>query len=264
MQLTHLDKIYWKEEGYTKGDLLAYYEKIAPLILPYLKDRPIMLHRYPDGIDGKDFYQKNLPASHPEWIKTFEIPPNHFLLIPDVQSLLYAVNLGSIDLHPFLSRCQDLKHPDFCVIDLDPHDIAFDKVVEVALIYHEILAQLKLDHFCKTSGGKGLHILIPLQGQYTYEKSRQLAEMVSQIVHEKTAKFTSLERSPAKRPKKIYLDCLQNRLHQSIVAPYSVRPRPHALVSYPLTWDEVNNKLDPSKFNIKSVLKKAVKITTPP
>jgi bifunctional non-homologous end joining protein LigD len=264
MPLTHLEKVYWKEEGYTKGDLITYYESIAPYILPYLKDRPIMLHRYPDGIDGKDFYQKDLPASHPEWIKTVEIfqegKPNHYLLIQDVQSLLYAVNLGSIDLHPFLSRFKKLDHPDWCIIDLDPHDISFDKVIEVALLYHELLEKIHVPHFCKTSGGKGLHIIIPLQGQYTYEQSRQFAEIISTIIHEKKAKFTSLERSPAKRPKKIYLDCLQNRISQSIVSPYSVRPRPHALVSCPLKWEEVNTKLDPSHYTMKNTPRRVEKM----
>lgn len=264
MQLTHLEKVYWKEENYTKGDLISYYESIAPVILPYLKVRPIMLHRYPDGIEGKDFYQKDLPASHPASIKTFEIiqegKANHYLLIKDVQSLLYAVNLGSIDLHPFLSRCKNLDHPDVCVIDLDPHDIAFDKVIQVALLYHELLEKIKVPHFCKTSGGKGLHILIPLQGQYTFDQSRQFAEIVSMIIHQKTAKFTSLERSPAKRPKKIYLDCLQNRVSQSIVAPYSVRPRPHALVSCPLRWEEVNERLDPHDYTMKTMPKRLEKI----
>lgn len=257
--LTHLDKVYWPEEGYTKGDLITYYESIADFILPYLKDRPIMLHRYPDGIDGKDFYQKDLPASHPDWIKTYEIQKNHFLLISNVQSLLYAVNLGSIDLHPFLSRIKNLDHPDFCVIDLDPHDIAFSKVIEVAKLYHALLEEIQVPHFCKTSGGKGFHILIPLQGQYTYEQSRQFAEIISTFIHEKTAQYTSLERSPAKRPKKIYLDCLQNRLSQSIVAPYSVRPRPHAIVSCPLKWEEINAKLDPRNFTMKTMPKRVEK-----
>lgn len=260
MQLTNLEKVYWKEEGYTKGDLIAYYESIAPYILPYLKGRPIMLHRYPDGIEGKDFYQKDLPASHPKWIKTFEIfqenKLNHYLLIHDIQSLLYAVNLGSIDLHPFLSRCKNLDHPDFCIIDLDPHDISFDKVIEVALLYHELLEKIHVPHFCKTSGGKGLHILIPLQGQYTFDQSRQFAEIISTIIHGRTAKFTSLERSPSKRPNKIYLDCLQNRSSQSIVSPYSVRPRPHALVSCPLKWEEVNSKLDPNEYTLKNMPKR--------
>lgn len=254
--LTHLDKIYWPEEKYTKGDLITYYQEVAPFILPYLKNRPIMLHRYPNGIEGTSFYQKDLSA-HPDWIKTIPIQHegkiDHYLLINDLQSLLYAINLGSIDLHPFISTYQKLNNPDFCVLDLDPHKIHFDKVIEVALAFHHILEEIGVRHYCKTSGGKGLHILIPLHGKYDYEQSRQFAEIISMFIHKKLPHITSLERSPKKREGKVYLDCLQNRIGQTIVAPYSVRPRPKALVSTPLSWDEVNQKLDPSKFNLKTL-----------
>lgn len=264
LSLTHLEKVYWPKEKYTKGDLLAYYQSIAPYILPYLKNRPIMLHRLPDGIEGKDFYQKDINFSHPEWIKTCPVQHegkvDNYLLINDVRSLLYAVNLGSIDLHPFLSREDTLDKPDFCVIDLDPHDISFDKVIEAALAVHEVLEQAKVKHYCKTSGGKGLHILIPLHAKYDYEQSRQFAEVICHIVHKKLPKTTSMERSSEKRPKKIYLDCLQNRLAQSIVAPYAVRPRPKAMVSTPLSWDEVNQDLDISKYTIETVPARVEKI----
>lgn len=257
LELTHLDKIYWPEEKYTKGDLLEYYKSIAPFILPHLKNRPITLHRYPEGIMGKDFYQKDLPISHPDWLKTCEIQQegkiNHYLIIDDVNSLLYAVNLGSIDIHPFISRYKSLETPDYCIIDLDPHDISFDKVIEAALTIHEILDDIKVKHYCKTSGGKGLHIFIPLNGKYDYDQSRRFAEVIGYLVHQKLPLTTSLERSPAKRPGKIYIDCLQNRISQTVVAPYSVRPRPHANVSTPLEWKEVNERLDVGKFNLKNI-----------
>lgn len=264
LELTHLDKIYWPKEGYKKKDLIAYYQSIASYILPYLKNRPITLHRYPDGIEGKEFYQKDLPPSHPKWLKTCEITQegkvNHYLLIQDIKSLLYAVNLGSIDLHPFISRVKSLTTPDYCVIDLDPHDISFDKVIEAALTIHELLEKIKVDHYCKTSGKKGLHILIPLQGNYTFEQSKNFAEIICCLTHEKLPKTTSLERSPGKRPKKIYLDYLQNRLHQTIVAPYAVRPVPEALVSTPVAWTEVNEHLDIRQFNIQTVLHRLKKM----
>jgi bifunctional non-homologous end joining protein LigD len=257
LKLTHLEKLYWPKENITKGDLIAYYEKIAPYILPYLKNRPIMLHRYPDGIEGKDFYQKDLNFNPPDWIKTFELSQegkiNNYLIINDVKSLLYAINLGSIDLHPFLSHTTSLEHPDYCVIDLDPHDISFDKVIEVAIVLHELLDKIKIKHYCKTSGGKGLHILIPLKAKYDYEQSRQFAEILCLYLNKQFPELTSMERSPQKRSKKIYLDCLQNRLSQSIAAPYSVRPRPHANVSTPLLWEEVNADLEIAKFNIHTV-----------
>jgi bifunctional non-homologous end joining protein LigD len=262
--LTNLEKIYWPKEKYTKGDLISYYEQVAPYILPYLKNRPIMLHRYPDGITGMDFYHKDMKFSHPDWVKTFPVKHegkvDNYLLINDLRSLLYAVNLGSIDLHPFHSNVGHLDNPDYCVIDLDPHDISFDHVVEVALVIHDLLTKIKVTHCCKTSGGKGMHILIPLQGKYDFDQSRQFAEVICHLVHEKLPNTTSMERSPEKRPKMIYLDCLQNRTGQSIVAPYSARPRPNATVSTPLAWKEVKKGLDVSKFTIETVPKRLSKI----
>lgn len=260
LTLTHLDKIYWPNEGYSKGDLIHYYESVANYILPYLKERPIVLHRYPDGIEGQEFYQKDINFSHPDWIKTFPLKHegkvDNYLLINDERSLLYAVNLGSIDLHPFLSRCKKLEYPDYCVIDLDPHGIPFERVVDTALLLHDTLERVGVKHYCKTSGGKGLHIVIPLHGKYHLDQSQKFAEVIALYIHQQLPEITSIVRNPKRRQKKIYLDCLQNRYGQTIVAPYAVRPRPMALVSTPLTWDEVNRKLDPSKFNIKTVLQR--------
>lgn len=255
LSLTNLEKIYWPEENYTKGDLLNYYENIAPFILPYLKNRPITLHRFPEGINGNEFYQKDL-NNKPNWVKTYPVQQEgkiiNYLCIEDIRSLLYAINLGSIDLHPFLSHYQNLSHPDYCVIDLDPLDIPFEKVIETALATNEILNELNIPNYCKTSGIKGLHLLIPLHAKYTYEQSRQFAEIIAHCVHNRLPKFTSLERNPEKRKKRVYLDYLQNREKQTIVAPYCVRPRPHALVSTPLAWEEVPN-LNPSEFNLKTI-----------
>lgn len=255
--LTNQDKIYWPHEGITKGEIVEYYTKISPFLLPFLKDRPIMLHRFPDGIEGVDFYQKDMSSTHPEWIKTCDISHNgkidHYLLINDLESLLYAVNLGSIEIHPFISRQSSLENPDYCVIDLDPHDISFTQLVEVALYIHEILDNAKVRHYCKTSGAKGLHICIPLHAKYSYEQSKQFAEIIALNVNKNFPSFTSFERNPKKRSRKIYLDCLQNRKGQTIIAPYSVRPQLHASVSTPLLWEEVNENLDPSKFNIKTI-----------
>jgi bifunctional non-homologous end joining protein LigD len=260
LALTNLDKIYWPKEKYTKGDLLDYYKSVSVFILPYLKNRPIMLRRYPDGIEGNSFYQKNIAFSHPEWLKTTRVQHEgkviEYIIINDLRSLLYAVNLGSIDLHPFMSTTKDLDRPDYCVIDLDPHGILFDKIIEVALAVHELLDNIGVKNICKTSGGNGLHILIPLKGKYTYEQSRQFAEIICQRIHEQFPKTTSMERDPKKRPKMIYLDCLQNRIGQTIAAPYSVRPRPKAPVSTPLEWKEVGKGLDPRVFTIKTVPKR--------
>ncbi|MBA2728321.1 MAG: DNA ligase D [Parachlamydiaceae bacterium] len=255
--LSHQDKIYWPKEKYTKGDLLEYYREIAPFILPYLKDKPLMLHRFPNGINGMDFYQKDINFSSPEWIKTYPIKHEEktdtYIIIDSLKSLLFAVNLGSIELHPFISNIKNLNNPDFCVIDLDPLDISFDKVVEAALVTHKILDNIGVKNFCKTSGLTGLQILIPLKGKYSFEQSKQFAEIIVSYVHQELPAFTSMERSPAKRAKKIYLDFLQNRFAQTIVSPYSVRPASFAPVSTPLLWEEVSKKLNPKDFNIKTV-----------
>lgn len=174
--------------------------------------------------------------------------------------MLYAVNLGSIDLHPFTSRCKNLEKPDYCIIDLDPHDIAFEKVIEIASATHELLERAKIKNYCKTSGGKGLHIFIPLHAKYDYEQSKEFAHVIALCIHKQFPTITSVERSPQSRPKKIYLDYLQNRALQTIVAPYSVRPRPGALVSTPLLWEEVKPGLDPKDFDIHTILKRLDKM----
>lgn len=257
-RFSHTEKVYWPEENYTKGDLLSYYESMASYILPYLKGRPIMLHRFPEGIQGEEFYQKNFDDIDLKGVKTFPVQHEgrvvHYLLIDNLKSLLHAINLGSIDLHPFLSRCQKLHQPDFCVIDLDPHDIDFKYVIQAAQLLHDHLQSLNIPHYCKTSGGKGLHICIPLNAKYDFDQSVLFAEIVALHINQQIPKQTSLERNPEKRRKKIYLDCWQNRFGQTLVAPYVVRPRPKAPVSTPLIWDEVTEDLDVTQFNIKTIL----------
>lgn len=254
---THLDKVYWEQPQYTKGDLIDYYEKVAPFILPYLKNRPIVMHRYPNGIKGEQFYQKQI-GSHPNWIKTFTIEHENraieYLLIDSVDALLYAVNLGSIDLNPFMSTIKKLEYPTYAVIDLDPVAISFDAVIEVALAIHSLLDDLKIKNFCKTSGGRGLHLYIPLHNRYSFEQVAQFTKIIALKTYEELPTITSLERSPRKREKKVYIDILQNRAYQTICAPYSVRPRPFAPVATPLHWEEVKNGLDPKTFTMKTTL----------
>lgn len=267
LSFTHLDKVYWPDEHYTKGDLIKYYQEVAPYILPYLKDRPIVLHRFPEGIKGESFYQKDLVSALPKGIHTTEVAHEgkkiHYLLIDNLESLLYAVNLGSIDIHPFLARVGHLTTPDFCVLDLDPQGVEWKVLIEIALATHELLDDLKVKHFCKTSGGRGLHIYIPLHAKYTFEQSKQFAQIIVTTINEQLPKTTSLERNPQKRLKQVYLDYLQNRQGQTLVAPYAVRPRPGALVSTPLEWDEVNEHLDPKEFNIKTMNKRLKKAGDP-
>ena len=256
---THLDKVFWPEEGYTKKDLLEYYQKISPFILPYLKDRPLTLHRFPNGIKGESFYQKNVTHLPPKGIPTVLIPHSEknlrYLYVKNETSLLYVVNLGSIDLNPFNSRINHLDHPDYCVIDLDPEKIEFEAVIETAQAFYELLSARDIPCYCKTSGASGLHIFLPLAAKYTDEQSKQFAQLLAHLVNQKLPDITSLERMPDKRQGKVYLDCLQNRLGQTVAAAYCVRPLPHAPVSTPLNWSEVKKGLNPTDFTIKTIFK---------
>jgi bifunctional non-homologous end joining protein LigD len=257
--LNNLSKIYFPEDQITKGDLINYYKKIARYILPYLKNRPHTLLRHPNGISEEGFFQKDLKENSPDWIKTIEIQSESnkrnikYIVCTNQASLLYMINLGCIEINPWLSRIDKLNQPDYMVIDLDPLDAKFDMVVEAALTVKEVLDESKIKSFCKTSGATGLHIYVPLSAKYEFETSKSFAHMIVRLVHNKIPEITSLERSPSKRRGKVYLDYLQNRSAQTIAAPYSVRPKPGATVSAPLNWDEVKPGLDPMKFNIKTM-----------
>lgn len=257
-KLSNPEKIYWPKEGYTKQDLLNYYKTVSSVIIPYLKYRPLILHRYPEGIEGESFYQKETKMLNlPSYIKT--IPVEHdekvvtYLMVQNQKTLEYVVNLGSIELHPFMSRIKDLHKPDYLVIDLDPVDLPFDIVIDTALAIHKLFEELQIDHYCKTSGGRGLHIYIPLNGKYDFEQVKHFREILAYLIHQKLPQTTSLERKPANRQKKVYIDVIQNNPGQSVVAPYSVRARPGATVSTPLDWKEVKPGLSPSDFTIQTV-----------
>jgi len=259
LKFTNLDKYYWKKEKFTKGDMLNYYHRIAPFLLPYLKDRPQSLNRHPDGVGGMSFYQKDVTGKVPDWVKTYDYisesdgEKKEFLVCTNEASLLFMANWGCIEMNPWHSRVGSAEKPDYCVIDLDPEKIPFEKVIETANVVKKVLDQLDIDSYCKTSGATGLHIYIPLGAKYTYEQSKQLAELIVQFVHDEIPGFTSLERSPKKRQKKVYLDYLQNRTIQTLAAPYSLRPKDGATVSTPLHWEEVKNGLLPSNFTMLNI-----------
>ncbi|NTS43118.1 DNA ligase D [Flavisolibacter sp. BT320] len=258
LQLTNLGKLYWPKRRITKGDLLNYYHHVAPYMLPYMLGRPQSLNRFPNGIHGKSFYQKNMKGKVEPWLSTFERSSGDgegkdFLVCTGEASLLYMANLGCIEMNPWHSRVETPHYPDWCVIDLDPGAILFDKVIETALVIRSLLQSLGIPSYPKTSGSTGLHLYIPLGAKYGYEQSRQLAELLVTLVHSELPKTTSLERSPRKRKDKIYLDFLQNRPIQTICAPYSVRPRPDATVSAPLHWEEVKKGLRIKQFTMTTM-----------
>ena len=261
---TNEDKVFWEKEGITKGDLIEFYEAISPFILPYLKDRPMVMHRFPNGVEGQSFYQKNSVGSTPDWIETADVEHEdrtiRYILVQDKPSLLYIVNMGCIEMHPFNSRVQSLDFPDYLVIDLDPGEVDFTLVVKTAQTVHEILEESKIPNYCKTSGSRGLHIFVPLGAKYTFEQATEFTRLIATITHSKLPEITSIERSPSKRRKLVYLDFLQNHKGVCNASVYSIRPKPGATVSTPLDWNEVNKSLDPKKFTIKTVPKRLQKV----
>jgi bifunctional non-homologous end joining protein LigD len=265
--LTHLDKVYWPQERYTKGDLIAYYRDIGSFIFPYLKDRPQSLHRHPNGIEGNSFFQKDMSRQrHPDWVKTVRLSSESkgeeitYFVCTDERSLLYLANLGCIELNPWHSRIGTLDRPDYLVIDLDPENVPFDRLVKTAQAVRKLLDQIEAEGYCKTSGKRGLHIYVPLAGRYDYDLARRFAEVIANLVHRQFPEFTSIIRSPALRQQRVYLDYLQNGRGKTLAAPYSVRPVRNATVSTPLKWSEVRKGLDPAKFTILSMRKRLDKI----
>jgi bifunctional non-homologous end joining protein LigD len=270
LKVTHLDKVFWKEEGITKGELIHYYRDMAQWIVPYLKDKPISMRRQPNGIGDAGFFQKDVDVSHlPSWVKTKPLYSEsndkniNYIIGDDEATLLYMVNLGCIEINPWLSSWKKPDNPDFVVIDLDPHDVPFSQAVEAALKTKEIFDRMKLEVFIKTSGSKGLHIYCYLAAKYDYDFVKMFAEYTANLIHDELPDTTSVERSPAKRKNKIYIDFLQNRRGQTIACPYSVRPKPGATVSAPLHWNEVNDDLKLSDFTIYNMRERVKKTEDP-
>ena len=259
VSFTNRHKIFWPEERYTKGDLIDYYRAVSPWLLPYLADRPVVLTRYPDGIGGKSFYQKDAPVFTPEWIRTVSVWSEssekeiRYIVVENLEALLFLANLGSIPLHIWSSCVATLQRPDWCILDLDPKGASFAHVVTLALSIRKLCDEIGLPSFIKTSGSTGLHVLIPLGRQCTYEQSRMLGQLIARVIHEQHADIATITRTISGRGGKVYLDFLQNRHGQLLVSPYSVRPLPGAPVSTPLDWDEVNESLEMGAFDIRTV-----------
>jgi bifunctional non-homologous end joining protein LigD len=261
LKFTNLSKLYWPDDKVSKRDMINYYYQAAPFILPYLIDRPQSLNRYPDGIKGFSFYQKDVTGKVPDWADTYlyrtedEDKDKHFLLGNNEATLLYMAGLGCIELHPWSSTVKKPDHPTWCIIDLDPGKNTFEQVIEAAQVTKQVLDDMGVVSYCKTSGSTGLHVYIPFGARYTYEQSKEFARVVVSLVNKELA-YTSLERIVSKRKGKMYLDFLQNRPQATIAAPYSLRPKPGATVSMPLHWDEVKKGLKMKDFNIFNALER--------
>ena len=246
---SNLNKVFWPEEGYTKGDLIEYHRSIAPWMLTYLQDRPLVMTRYPDGIHGKSFFQKDAPPYAPDWFRTVTVWSEgserelSYFVAEDVESLLYVANLGTIPLHVWSRRIETLPAPDWCILDLDPKEAPFTDVVDVALAIRELCEEIELPCYAKTSGSSGIHVLIPLGRKLTYEQSRSLGQLLGQVVVSQRPDIATLTRNPERRDGKVYVDFVQNGHGRLLVAPFCVRPKEKAPVSAPLLWDEVTHDL---------------------
>ncbi len=255
---TNPDKVFWPGDGYTKGGLIDYYTAVSDHLVPYLVDRPLVLDRYPDGIDGKSFFQKNAPEYVPDWIRTEWVgneagKGNTYFIVDDADALRYIANLASIPLHIWASRLTTIDQPDWCILDLDPKEAPFTSVVKVAREIRRMCDDMDLPSYVKTSGKTGLHVLIPMGRGFSYDQQKLLGELLARVVESRLSDIATTVRNPAGRDGKVYLDYLQNGRGKLLVGPYSVRPVVGATVSAPLRWDEVVPSLDISRFTIASM-----------
>jgi bifunctional non-homologous end joining protein LigD len=257
LKFTNLNKVFYPAEGIVKRDLLNYYDAVAGLILPHLKDRPLSLKRYPNGIEQQFFFQKDAPLTFAPWLRAEEIDSDHkgapirYVFAEDRPSLLYLVNLGCIDQNPWMSHSPSLDNPDFVLIDLDPQDCPYDTIVEAALLVREKLDAIGLLGYPKTTGGDGMHIYIPLEPVYSYDESRTFAEILAHLVQRDRPELFTVPRAVAKRQKgRVYFDWMQNGKSKTIAAPYVLRAYAGAPVATPLAWSEVQPGLTPGQFNI--------------
>jgi bifunctional non-homologous end joining protein LigD len=267
LKLSNLDKVFWPDEGITKGDLLEYYRAVAPVLVPHLRDRPFTMRRYPEGAYTEPFFQKDAPKHMPEWIprhpayvSTRTSPPRkkwiQAPLVNDELALLWMVNMGCIDMNTWYSRVDKPDRPDWVLFDLDPSpDVGFPETIEVALIFRAALDALGLASFPKTSGSRGIHVLVPVERRYTYDDTREFSEIVAGAIARAHRGLATTEWTKSKR-RGVLIDANQNGEGKTIASVYSVRPKPGAPVSTPLRWDEVQPGLEPSQFTMDVVLER--------
>jgi bifunctional non-homologous end joining protein LigD len=260
VKLTNLEKVFWPEEGLTKGDLVAYFDAVAPVMLPYLRDRSLTVKRYPDGIDGESFFQKNASKYTPDWVKTITLPAEggkkdvRYILCNDKRTLMWLANQAAIELHPFLSKVDRLERPDWLVMDIDPLEGGFKESVKAALAAREVLRSHNIDGLAKTSGGKGVHIYVPLVRRHTFAQVHEAGYRLSLEVEEEEPGLVTTRFKKSEREGKVFMDFTRNRPGAHVVAAFSPRARSGAPVSFPISWKELETT-DPMDFTIASVPK---------
>jgi bifunctional non-homologous end joining protein LigD len=259
VKLTNLNKLFWPEEGITKGDLLRYYAAVSPFLLPHVEHRAMVLKRYPNGAAGDFFFQKHAPESRPDWIELCSIEHSSgsvidFPIVRDLASLLWAVNLGCIDLNPWYARCDDTDRPDYLHFDLDPISADFERVCETALRAHEALDSLKIPNYAKTTGSRGIHIYVPIERGPTQKEVWDFAKRFSLSLARLYPDLITGEYRIAKRPKNhVLVDYNQNAWGRTLASVYSVRPKPRAPVSTPVTWNEIKRGIEITDFRLDNV-----------
>jgi bifunctional non-homologous end joining protein LigD len=270
--VTHADKILYPDAGITKGDVFAFYRRVARRLLPYLRDRPATLERLPEGLGGSatpHFWQKDTPAYYPHWVPRIELPteqgkPVHYVLVNDLATLLYLVNQGTLTFHVWFSRITDLDRPDFVLFDLDPGRATFSDTMTVARYLHTLLSAEGRQTYVKTSGKTGLHVLTPWKDGRGYDQARNWASEIAVRVVEALPNQATVERSKTKRDRRVYVDVMQNAKGHHAVPPYVLRAVPGAPVSTPLSWKELTPELDAAAFNLKSLFRRLAKLRRDP
>ncbi len=260
--LSNLDKPIWRKEGISKADLIHYYATVAPYMVPFIRNRPLMLNRYPHGVSDKSFFQKDWPH-HPSWVKIVPIPSKdrpgktiRHVVCNDDATLVWLANMACVEINQFLSSIPKVDWHDLLLVDLDPYPPAeFSDAVEIADSFHSALVQMKLRHLMKTSGADGIHILIPIIPKYSIEVIRRFVLLVGVLLEELVPKKVSTSRNRGARVGKVYVDWFQNGPGKTVAAPFSLRPLPGAPTSFPLLPKDLKKRIDPAEFNLESTLK---------
>jgi bifunctional non-homologous end joining protein LigD len=259
IKLTNPDKVLFPRDGITKKEILAYYNAIAPLLLPHLRDRPLTLQRWPDGIDGEAWYQQNAPEPHPAFVRTIQFEKKKRLVADNAETIAWLANLAALTLHMWSSRASSLDRPDWVVLDLDPGEGTWRDLIEVARAVRTLLDALSLESAVKTSGKRGLHVVVPIATGPSHDEATAFAERIAKAVAKVLPKVATVERMKEKRGGRLYVDYLQNGEGRTIVAPYTIRALDGAPVSTPLSWSEVTERLDPRAFTVRTVLERVAK-----
>lgn len=267
LRLSNLDKLYFPEAGYTKGDLLTYYFNVSPTMLPHLVDRPLTLRRMPEGIHGDFFYEKNAPSYTPDWIRTIPVASENktinYLSVQDPADMLWLVNLGCIEFHPLHAKGNDQAHPTYAFFDLDPMGRAgWEEVRYVAGLVQVVLDQLDLRSYPKTSGATGMQIMVPLDRSHDYVEVRRFVGAVSAMVHQADRDATTMQWEVSRRGDAVYLDVNMNREGANIAGAYSARPEPEATVSTPFHWSELD-RIHPKDHTIATILTRIAEVGDP-